>query len=149
MKSVHIMSKRQFDETPANPEAIAIRIIDPEQEVHSDISGYKDEIKLAFWDIEEPIGRFNIITDEQAKQLYDFMMKHKDEQHLVVHCMAGISRSNTVANFFAYHIAKDDYWASKLASDPTKAINFAVWDALKEQAIVDNNWHIPFTKDNG
>ena len=145
MKSIKILSKRQFDNTESNPEAIAIRIIDPEQEVHSDIHGYKDEIKLAFWDLEEPIGRFSIITEQQANELYQFMKKHKDIDHLVVHCMAGISRSNTVATFFAAHIAKDDHIALQLANDTTKAINYAVWDALKNQAIADNNWHYPFT----
>ena len=145
MKSIKILSKKQFDNTEPNPEAIAIRIIDPEQEVHSDIHGYKDEIKLAFWDIEKSSGKYSIITEQQANELYQFMKKHKDIDHLVVHCMAGISRSNTVATFFATHIAKDDYIALQLANDRTKMINYAVWDALKNQAIADNNWHYPFT----
>ena len=145
MKSVKVLSKRQFDITEPNPEAIAIRIIDPEQEIHSDILGYKDEIKLAFWDLAEPFGKYGVITEQQAGELYQFMKKHKDVEHLVVHCMAGISRSNTVAIFFAAHIAKDDYIASQLTNDRTKIINYAVWDALKKQAIADNNWNYPFT----
>lgn len=148
MKQILILSKQQFDNMEPDDRFVAIRIIDPEGETHSEKRGYKDQICLEFWDLEDPIGRFDIITARQAFKLYEFMIKHKDADYLVVHCMAGISRSNTVASFFAAHIAKDDYWSLKLASDTTKAINYAVWDALKYEAMRAGNWHIPFSKPN-
>ena len=144
MKYCKVLSKKEFDNLIVDPEAIAIRIIDPENEAHSDITGYKDELKLTFWDTEKPIGRFTPISEYQAEQLYNFMYKYKEEQKLVVHCMAGMSRSNTIAQFFALHIAKDDYTASLLASIQGKMINYGVWDALKEQAIKNHHWYTPF-----
>lgn len=145
MLYVKVLSKLQFDTHTPDPEAIAIRIIDPQGAKHSSISGYRDEIRLEFWDVENTIGKYAQISEQQAEQLYDFMLRHKDAERLVVHCMAGISRSNTVAQFFASHIAKDDKMASLVASAQGKLINYGVWDALKEQAIKHNNWHMPFT----
>jgi predicted protein tyrosine phosphatase len=39
------------------------------------------------------------MSHEQGKQLYDFIMKHKDRKLCYVHCGAGISRSGAVGSF--------------------------------------------------
>ena len=145
MKYCKVVSKKEFDKLEPDVNAVAIRIIDPEGENHSNIDGYKDELRIEFWDIDDDIGRLKAITDEQAKIIYDFMIKNINAEALVVHCMAGVSRSNTIAQFFAFHIAKDDYIASLLSSDTTKIINYGIWDKLKKQAQLNNNWHITFS----
>ena len=48
MKTVEILPKWKFEQTPPNPEAIAIRIIDPEGEYHADIKGTKTKFGLSF-----------------------------------------------------------------------------------------------------
>lgn len=140
---VRILPKQIFDQTDVNPEAICVRIVDPDQRHNEDVSGYKDEIRLEFWDIEEVVGNYFPINEFQAKELYKFLKKNCGAP-LVVHCMAGVSRSNTVGTFYAQVILKDEALASVLASDQTKIINFAVWDALKNEAIKDNNFDFPF-----
>ena len=61
-----------------------------------DVNGFKDSIRVKFWDIEEDIGRYKVIPDEVAKQLQEFILKNKDSKFLV-HCKAGQSRSAGVA----------------------------------------------------
>ena len=44
---------------------------------------FADVLELKFWDVEEDIGNYKIITDEQAKQIYDFIIKNKDKEFLI------------------------------------------------------------------
>lgn len=39
------------------------------------------------------------ITEEQAKELFDFILQNKDKKICIVHCAAGISRSGAVGKF--------------------------------------------------
>lgn len=57
-----------------------------------DASRFKSCIKLKFWDIEEQIGPYLTITDEQGKQLQQFILANLDSRFLI-HCRAGVSRS--------------------------------------------------------
>ena len=41
---------------------------------------------------------FKAITDEQARQIYDFSMRHFDK-HIICHCRAGKSRSAAISEF--------------------------------------------------
>lgn len=41
---------------------------------------------------------FKAITDEQAVQIYDFLMKHSNK-HIICHCRAGKSRSAAISEF--------------------------------------------------
>ncbi len=62
---------------------------------------------LFFDDVEEDIAvmvQGNVqfakaFTFEQAKQVIEFIEKHKDKQSCIVHCSAGISRSGAIAEF--------------------------------------------------
>lgn len=80
-----------------------------------DYSGYTDVLKLSFLDIDyqhmlQPgvLDQYKdqIFTDEQAKQIIDFAEKHKGE-NMVVHCEAGMSRSQAVGLFIMKHINND------------------------------------------
>ena len=61
-----------------------------------DASRFKSCIKLKFWDIEEQIGPYLPITDEQGKQLQTFILANLTSRFLV-QCRAGVSRSAGVA----------------------------------------------------
>lgn len=56
-------------------------------------------LNIDFDDISEDIEvenyHFKTITDEQAKQIYDFILNHSD-YHIICHCRAGKSRSQGV-----------------------------------------------------
>jgi predicted protein tyrosine phosphatase len=73
---------------------VLISIHDPDKAVHPDskVEGFHDVLQIKFWDIETPIGNYDIIEPEQGKELRDFIEKHKDKRFLI-HCAAGMSRS--------------------------------------------------------
>lgn len=58
----------------------------------SDLTRFKDYIKLKFWDIEEQIGPYLPISDEQGLQLQQFILQHINDR-FIIHCRAGVSRS--------------------------------------------------------
>ena len=78
---------------------ILISISEPIQEWYEDesltdeqVKGFKDNIRLKFWDIEEDFGNYKIISDDVAKELQDFIVKNIDNR-FIIHCRAGQSRS--------------------------------------------------------
>ena len=55
-------------------------------------------LQLAFADIEFPRGDYILFSEEHAKQIWDFVEKVWDKcELLLVHCLAGVSRSPAVA----------------------------------------------------
>ena len=60
-----------------------------------EVKDFKDSLRVAFWDIEEDFGDYKIITDEQAKEIQDFIIKNK-ENKFIINCQAGKSRSAAV-----------------------------------------------------
>lgn len=64
-----------------------------------DVQGFKDSLRVKFWDIEEDFGDYKIITDEQAKIIQNFILvnlRKDSETRFIVHCKAGKSRSAAV-----------------------------------------------------
>lgn len=56
------------------------------------VDGFKDSLRVKFWDIEEDISNYKVIPDDVAKEIQDFIIRHKDDT-FIVHCKAGQSRS--------------------------------------------------------
>lgn len=67
---------------------------------------WTDILRMCFWDVTRrlevgyslaghPVGPIDPMTEEEAKQIADFIKKHKDE-NIIVHCEAGKSRSAAV-----------------------------------------------------
>lgn len=46
------------------------------------------------------------LTEEQAKQIVDFIIKHKDKD-FYVHCSAGVSRSQAIIKFIHLNLSED------------------------------------------
>lgn len=61
----------------------------------------------------------DVFTKEQAHEIIKFSLKHKDEP-ILVHCAAGISRSQAVALFIAKHIKKHNQLFNLLYHDNLK-----------------------------
>lgn len=85
-----------------------ISINEPDHEyakIHDEVTGLKawdDVLRIAFWDITKRIPDLRFInewvepmTEEQGKEIAEFIKKHSDAS-IIVHCMAGISRSAAV-----------------------------------------------------
>ena len=84
------------------PNLVLISISEPIFEDYPDealtdqhVQGFKDSIRVKFWDITEDIGPYTVIPDTTAKQLQDFIISHLDSR-FIVHCRAGQSRSSAV-----------------------------------------------------
>lgn len=84
------------------PNLVLISISEPVFEDYLDealtdkhVQGFKDSIRVKFWDITEDIGSYTVIPDNIAKQLQDFITSHLDSR-FIVNCRAGQSRSAAV-----------------------------------------------------
>lgn len=76
-----------------------------------------DILRLYFDDIDENCkGLFHGMTDEDARQIADFIAKHYDNfgnssediQKIIVHCNAGVSRSAGVCAAISKYLTGDD-----------------------------------------
>ena len=117
---------------------VLISIHDPDREVHpeSKIEGFKDDLQIQFWDVEDDIGKYVIISDEQGKVIRDFIQKNKTSKFLI-HCAAGQSRSTgvgcAVECIVNFNGSRYDY---RTGSSDVKRLerynlNLAVFDAIK------------------
>ena len=71
-----------------------ICIDDPGEADHPDdkVQGFDDVIQIKFWDVEDPIGQYIPLSDEDGKVLREFIEKNKNKRFMI-HCAAGMSRS--------------------------------------------------------
>ena len=51
----------------------------------------------------------NVFTKEQAKELYEFIIKNKDKKMAILHCGAGISRSGAIGTFLFENFGDGNY----------------------------------------
>lgn len=85
-----------------------------------DPSGYfktnhKNALVLFFDDITTDLNWDNdldffgpvLFTEEQAKQIIEFIDQHKDKDQFIIHCSAGISRSGAVGTFINDYLELD------------------------------------------
>lgn len=82
--------------------ACLISINEPDHDVAQLQDGWTDVLRISFWDITKRIPDLRNkdtwlepLNEEEAKTIADFIKEHKDN-HIVVHCRAGISRSAAV-----------------------------------------------------
>jgi predicted protein tyrosine phosphatase len=110
--TVLIISKLEFEGVlkTLNPDGekhmFFISILDPEVKdaLHPDSDNYKT---FWFYDVEEDIGNFKVITDEQIQDLYDFICSQEGKKMCYIHCSAGISRSGAVGTFINDYFKQD------------------------------------------
>jgi len=101
----------------------------------------KQNVKVLFFDdvekdIEVPrIGTKEVLvakafTMQQAKELFNFIISHKDKETCLVHCAAGISRSGAVGTFINDYFGGDYFEFKK--QNPHIHPNGLVLRLLKE-----------------
>lgn len=70
-------------------------------------------------------------TEDQAKELLEFIESNKDKETCIVHCAAGISRSGAVGTFITEYFNSDFDWFRK--TNPQIHPNRLVLDLLKKE----------------
>ena len=129
---------------------VLISISEPVQDGYSDeklsdeeVLGFKDSLRVKFWDIEEDFCDYRIIPDEVALEIQNFILKNlqKDpDTRFIVHCRAGVSRSAAVGRaiecikwFGIGEEAKYNYktsFDSEISAHSRYSPNLTVFDAV-------------------
>ena len=129
--NITVASKRRFDQlmidnkiTDENVElrdtVIFISVVDTDQfsyiGEHYFKFNHENVLNLQFDDCEhdgEPSPTQNKGTKafsvEQAKEVFNFVKKHRDKETCIVHCAAGISRSGAIGSFINGYTQGDWY----------------------------------------
>lgn len=96
------LDPRFFGVADALRKTCIISINEPGKEPAKLKDGWDDKLVVHFWDITKRIANtrqvdqwLEPISEDQAKEIADFIKAH-NEDHIVVHCHAGISRSAAV-----------------------------------------------------
>jgi predicted protein tyrosine phosphatase len=108
---------------------IAIRICDDESMFGEDYPNMQTH-RFVFADVNE--GDRCAIDCEQAQQILVILQAAKDNnQHVLVHCVAGISRSGAVAQFAIDYLGFDDVALKVLSPTSWRLPNASVLKALR------------------
>lgn len=78
-----------------------------------------------------------VFTEEQAKELYEFIKENKDKSMAIVHCGAGISRSGAIGTFI-YDLYGEQTWEDFQRQNPSIHLNHYVYKLLNEQRKMDD-----------
>lgn len=65
----------------------------------NEVSGFRDVLQIEFWDVEEDLVQYTVLTDEQGKEIQDFILKNLQNDpdcRFIINCKAGKSRSAAV-----------------------------------------------------
>lgn len=81
--------KKHLNELDCN--VVHISLYDPDQQPEI-TNKFIDSLYIPVWDLEEDMCQYKTITESQAKEIRDFILKHKEKKFLI-NCEAGISRS--------------------------------------------------------
>ena len=105
----------------------------------SQVANFKDSIRVKFWDITDPIGHYDVISDETSLLLQQFILSHISDR-VTIHCRAGQSRSAGVGKaiecikyFGIGETAKYNYqtsFSSEIDAHPRYFPNLTVFNKL-------------------
>ena len=108
-----------------------------------EVQGFKDVLQIEFWDVEEDLCGYTVISDEEAKIIQNFILVNlqKDpDTRFIVNCKAGKSRSAGVGRaiecikFFGIgEEAKYNYktcFNSEIQAHSRYSPNLAVFDKI-------------------
>lgn len=110
MKKIHVCAKVDAEESRGSPDWIVISIRDPGAAPAKLQSGWKAVLQLEFHDKEDrqlalKTGLWRLFDDSQARQCLQFVEEHRaSASGLLVHCIAGASRSPAVARGISAHL---------------------------------------------
>ena len=125
-----------------NKNAVFINVYTPGQEPVDLKNYFHDQLSVSFYDItietgEKVVGSVQPISNEVAKKIKDFILKHKDKK-FAINCDAGISRSAGVAMAVECLVKYDGnkyYYStssSELKDHPRYKANLYVYEKIVE-----------------
>jgi len=102
MQRVIFLSRSQAQAHRPSKPSVLISISDLEDKRLVPQAGWRDVLHLSFDDADVAGSGVTLMNREQARSILAFVSKHRaDCEELVVHCLAGQSRSAAVALFCA------------------------------------------------
>lgn len=101
MKSVVFYPRAIAEQLRPTNGQVIVSIHDRVQGPASLQEGWKDVLFLSFHDTDVAKEGYDLFNESQAKDVIDFIAKHKDVEQIVVHCTMGVSRSAAVAMFIS------------------------------------------------
>lgn len=105
---VHILSKGQFKAKilpliQELPNACFISILEPDDSIpfRPNSDSYLTSV---FYDLESDMDNgaghiYKAISEQQAKEIFEFIKANADKEECYIHCAAGVSRSGAVGSF--------------------------------------------------
>lgn len=81
-----------------NPRSACISIVTEDSDKFLLNKEWEDSIQLVFQDIDDKSDP-NSFSEEQAKLVLDFIESNKELDYIVIHCLAGQSRSAAISLF--------------------------------------------------
>lgn len=96
---IQFMSQWAAESITPDKSMVCISIIRPGENEAKLREGWKDVLKLKFDDVDRLAYHTQRFSLEDAQEIILFMEENKDIETVIVHCMAGISRSAAVARF--------------------------------------------------
>lgn len=111
---IHFVSQIVAEQMQPNDKMVCISVTSPNGWAKLK-DNWKDVLRLEFDDIDRLhpdisllVGT-NLFSKDQAQEVVEFLDKNKDVDELIVHCMAGISRSAAIARFAAERFNCNDF----------------------------------------
>lgn len=151
---VFILSKKQFDHMAVNNKITNANVESKKKTLFISINDScgttelpyfkeKSNVKVLFFDDVEKDTPTSVkengkqlvakaFTEKQAKELFEFILKHGDKESCIVHCAAGISRSGAVGTFVNDYFKGDFFEFKKI--NPRIHPNGLVLRLLKKAA---------------
>jgi len=156
---VHVVSKNRFDtimemnglddsNIEERDDFFLISIVDTDKWIDTKEPHFKENhenvLNLVFDDVEhdgEPSPTnwdegTRAFTEKQAKEVFDFIQKHREKKACIVHCMAGISRSGAIGSFINGYCGGD--WEDFKRTNPQINPNARVHRMLNEAKYKSN-----------
>lgn len=132
-------SKNNFKDLKKDENTVIISITTPNDSILSEniLNQFKDSLSIQFYDITHNEANIKIISDEIAKKIKNFIIKHKND-NFIVHCDAGQSRSAAVGLAIYYIIVfNENRYEFQISKNPIKehprySPNWTVFNKIAE-----------------
>lgn len=131
MPRIRVMSVTEAKRLRPKKGSVVVSIWTPHVPRSSLRPGWVDTLSLTVEDVDE-WGNVSeeAPLDEPARQLAAFIVKHQRAPEIVLHCLAGLSRSRSAAAAICAHFHWDYQW-TVLHEPFYRAISHALKDATK------------------
>lgn len=133
---VRFVPRSIAEKMAASPNVAVISIRDPETQIASLQTGWRDVLYLDFFDTDGSDPELKHMSLADAQSIVEFAGKHHDADEILVHCIAGQSRSAGVAEFLREYQNRSLYqYQQPITVDrPYTKYNSYVYKLLREVA---------------